>query len=597
MKLADAYDAAEDYTNAIQRWIGILDSSAGEQQKARAVYRMGEAYLKLGSEDQAYARFQEAVNNYPRYYESYLSLVQLLENNQTVSEFQRGLINYYREQYALAAEAFARYINNEPGHDGTAYYYIGICQMYMAAYDAAVVSFQRIIDDYPDNRFYVSAWDEKAYIQSTQYKKPEQAAATLLSYVKKHPDQPDAASFLYEAGRILERGNHLTAAAAQWERLVDEYPLYENSNLALFLAGICRYRTKNYDAALATLNRLLLISSEPENLARAHFWIAKVYQKKGENEAAKRYFSLAAKDAPSNYYSERASEILTGQTPFSFSADYSFDINLEQEERVADQWVLLTFNLASETNLTNPDTLLLNDNYNQANELWNLGYYQEAINLFDNVRLTFADDALTSYRLLKRLIQLGAWRPAVFTSRQILTLAGLIEDVRTFTAPNYFNHIRYGLWFPEIVDSVSGSYDIHPFLLYGLMRQESMYDPWISSSAGAQGLMQIMPATGQEISKLLHWPPDYSDADLLRAVVAINFSGYYLNKQFNYFDQNPYYMLASYNAGPGNAAGWIEQLEEDDPDLFLEVIPFEETRTYIKQVYEFANLYERFYTQ
>lgn len=598
LKLADAYDAAEDTSGAIQTWLNILDTSAAtDQQKAQAIYRIGETYLKLDEPEQAYARFQELVNLYPRYYESYSALLKLLDNAQSVSEFQRGLVNYYRGQYSLAAEAFNRYVKSDPGHDGTAYYYIGVSQMYIADYDAAIISFQRIIDDYPKNRFYVSAWDEKAYIQSTQYKKPQQAAQTLLDYVKKHPDQPDAASFLYEAGRILERGNKLNEAAVQWERLIDEYPLYEKSNLALFLAGISRYRKASYDSALATFNRLLLIATEPEALARVHFWIAKTYQKKGEAEAAERYFRLAADNAPSNYYSERATEILDGTKPLIFSDVSHPDINLDQEARVADQWMQITFNLAAGTDLENPSELLLDANYNKANELWNLGYYQEALNLFETVRLTYATDALNSYRLLKRLIHLGAWRPAVFTSRQILTLAGLLEDVRTFSAPNYFNHIRYGVWYPEIVSSVSETYGIHPFILYALMRQESMYDPWISSAAGAQGLMQIMPATGNEIARYLHWPSDYTDADLLRAIVAVNFSGYYLNKQFHYFDQNPYYMLASYNAGPGNAAGWIEQLEADDPDLFMEVIPFEETRTYIKQVYEFANLYERFYSQ
>ncbi len=54
-------------------------------------------------------------------------------------------------------------------------------------------------------------------------------------------------------------------------------------------------------------------------------------------------------------------------------------------------------------------------------------------------------------------------------------------------------------------------------------------------------------------------------------------------------------MLAAYNAGPGNTAQWIE-LANDDPDLFYEVIRFEETRNYIEHVYEFSKMYERLYT-
>jgi soluble lytic murein transglycosylase len=595
IKLADTYYAQELYSEAFKVWLEILSSSASDQQKANICYRMGKAYLQIGSKEQAYSQFQEAVNQYPRYYDSYASLLILLENNQPVNEFQRGLVNYYMQQYALASESFYRYIAAEPNHDGSAYYYIGLCQMYMAEYEAAITSFQKIIDEYPNNRFYVSAWDEKAYIQWTELKRYDQAAQTLIQYASKHPDQPDAANFIFEAGRILERGNHLSDAAKQWERLIDEYPLYEKSSYALFLSGLSRFRIKSYDSALATLNRLLLLSTEPEELARAHFWIAKVYAEKGEKDAADRYFHLAAEDDPSDFYSERASDILSNKAPFEFSQLSHLEVNLRQERQIADQWMRLTFNLSSDIVLDQPDELLLNSTYKAANELWNLGQYQEAINQFDQIRLEYVDDPVNSYRLLNRLVDLGAWRPAVFTSRQILTAAGLIEDVRTLSAPNYFNHIRYCILYPEIINDTYETYKIHPFILYGLMRQESMYDPWISSSAGAIGLMQIMPSTGLEISKNLHWPPDYTDSDLQRALVAINFSGYYLERQFSYHGGSYFYMLAAYNAGPGNTAQWIE-LANDDPDLFYEVIRFEETRNYIEHVYEFSKMYERLYT-
>ena len=594
LKLADTYYAEELYSEAFKIWLEVFSSSVSDQQKAKICYRMGEAYLQIGSKEQAYSQFQEAVNQYPRYYDSYASLLVLLENDQPVNEFQRGLVNYYMQQYALASEAFYRYMAAESSHDGSAYYYIGLCQMYMAEYEAAIASFQKIIDDYPNNRFYVSAWDEKAYIQWTELKRHDQAAQTLIQYASKHPDQPDAANFIFEAGRILERGNYLSDAAKQWERLIDEYPLYEKSSYALFLSGLSRFRIKNYDSALATLNRLLLLSTEPEELARAHFWIAKIYSEKGEKEAADRYFHLAAEDDPSDYYSERASDILSNKAPFEFSPINHLEINLRQERQIADQWMRFTFNLSSDVVLDQPDELLLNSAYAAANELWNLGHYQEALNQFDQIRLEYADDPVNSYRLLNRLVDLGAWRPAVFTSRQILTAAGLIEDARTLSAPNYFNHIRYCFLYPEIIDDTYETYHIHPFILYGLMRQESMYDPWVSSSAGAVGLMQIMPSTGLEISKNLHWPPDYTDTDLQRAIVAINFSGYYLERQFSYHGGNYFYMLAAYNAGPGNTAEWVE-LSNDDPDLFYEIIRFEETRTYIEHVYEFSKMYERLY--
>ncbi len=594
MKIAETYSAEKDYTNAIQTWLNVFDNTTDDSQKAKIDYLLAQAYLDLNSPQQAYARYQDAINNFPRYYDSYASLLALINAKQPVNEFQRGLVNYYRNQYALAQEAFYRFMENEPGHDGSAWYYIGLCQMFLADYESALSSFSRLIETFPDNRFYASSWDEKSYIEWFYLENFMTGAQTLIDYAKKHPDQPDAPKFLFEAGRILERGNRLSDAANQWDRLIDEYPLYANSQEALFYAGISRYRAKNYDSSLATFNRLLLVSSKPADLARAHFWIAKVYEKKGETASAAKNFELAAEDSPTDFYTERAKDILADRGPFDFSDDFSFQADLEQSEAVADQWVRLTFSLSNEVDLGLLEELNLDLDFRKANELWELGEKHVALNIFDQVRLKYEQDALSSYRLLKHLTAINAWRPAVYTSRQVLTLAGLIEDARTLSAPNYFNLIRYGAWFNNTVLTAHRDYGVHPFILYGLMRQESMFDPWISSGAGARGLMQIMPATGAELAKKLRWPPNYSEADLLRAIVAINLSGSYLSTQYQYFNENDFFMLASYNAGPGNTANWVA-LAEDDADLFVELIRFEETRTYIRHVYEFAKMYERFY--
>ncbi len=594
MKIADTYSIQEDYTNALKTWLDLYDLSTDDTQKARIDSLLADVYLKLDSPEQAYARYQDAVNNFPRTYDSYLALLTLLNSDQTVNEYQRGLINYYQGQYALSSEAFHRYIESNPAHNGSAYYYIGLNQMFLGDYQSAVETFATLIENYPDNQFYASAWDEKSYVEWYYLENFAQGAQTLIDFVKLHPDYPEAPGFIYEAGRIFERGDRLTQAATQWERLIDEYPLYENSIDALFLSGICRYRTKNYDAALSTFNRLLLVSTQPADIARAHFWIAKVYDKKGESGSAKQNYESAAQDSPTDYYTERAKEILAGKKPLSFSENYNLTTNLSQAQVIAEQWMRLTFSIPDEVVLDQPDALLLDSDYLHADELWELGHYQDAIAMFDAVRLKYENDPVNSFRLLNRLVSLGAWRPAVYTSRQILTSAGLLEDARTLEAPNYFNWIRYGTWFNEIVQEVFDQYKIHPFILYGLMRQESMYDPWISSSAGASGLMQIMPATGLELSKKLQWPPNYADSDLLRAMVAINFSADYLSTQHDYFGNDNFYMLASYNAGPGSTSGWVDKAE-NDPDLFLEIIRFEETRTYIRNVYEYAKMYERFY--
>jgi soluble lytic murein transglycosylase len=106
--------------------------------------------------------------------------------------------------------------------------------------------------------------------------------------------------------------------------------------------------------------------------------------------------------------------------------------------------------------------------------------------------------------------------------------------------------------------------------------------------------MQIMPATGKDISSSINWPEGYADDDLYRPEVSITLGARYLARQRDYFGDDIYAALAAYNGGPGNTIIW-NQLAGNDPDLLLEVIRADETRTYIRQIYEYFNIYRLLY--
>ena len=79
-------------------------------------------------------------------------------------------------------------------------------------------------------------------------------------------------------------------------------------------------------------------------------------------------------------------------------------------------------------------------------------------------------------------------------------------------------------------------------------------------------------------------------------MVSIRLGVHYLARQDDAFNNDLFAALAAYNGGPGNAAAWLD-LANNDPDLFLEVIRIQETRTYIMQIFEFYGLYERLYAR
>ena len=123
-----------------------------------------------------------------------------------------------------------------------------------------------------------------------------------------------------------------------------------------------------------------------------------------------------------------------------------------------------------------------------------------------------------------------------------------------------------------------------------------MFNPYIYSAAGASGLAQIIPSTGQDIVGLLKWPPNYEHSDLLRAEVSVKLGAFYLSDVKDYLNSDFQAALAGYNAGPGNTEAWLA-LSNDDPDLFLEVIRFQETQNYLLQISEFLNIYKLIYTR
>jgi soluble lytic murein transglycosylase len=127
--------------------------------------------------------------------------------------------------------------------------------------------------------------------------------------------------------------------------------------------------------------------------------------------------------------------------------------------------------------------------------------------------------------------------------------------------------------------------------VYGLIRQESRFIQDARSSAGAQGLMQIMPATARYVARRLG-VSDYSAARLTDLEVNLQLGTAYLRMVFDDLDRHPVLASAAYNAGPNRARAWRAALARPvEGAIFAETIPFNETRDYVKRVMSNAVYY------
>ncbi len=590
IKIGNSYYSSGDFQTALVAYSDIYTRTTSDYTRASMDYMMGISYTALGQMDQAYAAYLDAVNNYPLSYDSYLGLIELVDAGYPVGEFERGIVDYFAGQYNLAIAAFDRYLLNPGEFAGTALYYKGLAYRALDNPSEAITTWDKLIRDYREDDAWEDAWEQKGYTQWAYLDQYAAAQETFLRFVQEDPYNPRAADFLFYAGQVAERAEDLGRAAETWMRIPAEYP---NSNIrprAEFLTGISHYRRGDYAAALDVFQQAV---NSPGDRSAIYFWIGKTYQALEESTAAETSWREAVNIDPTGYYSERAREMLLGREPFAPPMMYDLGSDPKSEKAEAEAWMRQTFAIPEGLDLSTPGPLLNDPRLIRGTELWNLGLYEEARTEFEDLRNATLNNSIDSYRLTNYLLDLGLYRPAIFAARQVLNLNGM-DDAATMNAPVYFNHVRFGSYYSDLVIPIAEAYGLHSLFLFSVIRQESLFEGFVRSNAGARGLMQIIPATGQSIATNSGWPANYTDEDLYRPKVNLTFGAHYLDAQRDYFEGGLYPALAAYNAGPGNATVWWE-LSGGDPDLFLEIIRFEETRDYIRGIYEVFSIYRRLY--
>ncbi|MBI2819564.1 MAG: transglycosylase SLT domain-containing protein [Acidobacteria bacterium] len=138
---------------------------------------------------------------------------------------------------------------------------------------------------------------------------------------------------------------------------------------------------------------------------------------------------------------------------------------------------------------------------------------------------------------------------------------------------------------------------VDPYLVAGLIRQESEFDPRARSRSNARGLMQLLPSTARMMARRVPDPKArrYQLASLYVPDINLVYGTFYLKKVLDQFDGTPEYALAGYNAGENRVVEWLRNGPFEEPAEFVESIPFTETREYVQAVLRNAALYRELY--
>ncbi len=193
---------------------------------------------------------------------------------------------------------------------------------------------------------------------------------------------------------------------------------------------------------------------------------------------------------------------------------------------------------------------------------------------------------LERLRSLPRLLDLGAYTSALRTSLDLYRKDLLKE--------NQLYPFIYPKAYADLVIPASKRQGLDPYLVFSLMRQESLFDQHVTSPAAAYGLMQLLPSTARRVAVKMGIDGIEAD-DLFRADINVKLGTAYLGELAERFDNDPVLMLAGYNAGENAAERWRQRLRGIDLDEFIERISYRETRNYVKKVLRNYRNYLRLY--
>jgi soluble lytic murein transglycosylase len=521
--------------------------------------------------------------------------VALVEAYVQVDDFQRGLINYHAGSYGAAVAAFHRYIDTVPDYDSDAHYYVALAYLESGSYDLAAQECEHALSQYPDT---ISHWGDLWLIRARALAAQDlldEAVSVFLDFADGNVSHPLAPQARWEAARLLEKEDRFDQAAQTYMTLADRHINAEQAPSARFRSGLCRYRSGDLNGAILAWRELVAAYPASSDGPRGQYWLGRTLWEQGSVQEARDVLQAVSNQHPRNYYGLRAGHLLdnNGQIPGWPKAplEIHWTADTQSERREAQEWLRSWAAGSQDQDLTSIPTELADDiRFRRGVELLTIGHVAQARDEFDSLRRELEHDPVALYRLATLTRELGLYSSSVRASIALISLA---PEASVLEMPQFIQRLAFPPYFVDLVQAECQAYGIDPLLMLALIRQESVFDDRVSSWAGAVGLAQIMPATGEWIAEMMPWS-EYTSLDLQRAYLNVKFAAWFLDRILAMTNGNTGAALAGYNGGPGNGVYWLER-SGGDIDLLVEVIFSDEPRRYVQEIYRHYDVYARLY--
>ncbi|HIJ81988.1 MAG TPA: transglycosylase SLT domain-containing protein [Desulfuromonadales bacterium] len=392
-------------------------------------------------------------------------------------------------------------------------------------------------------------WHAKALERQEHSERVVVAYLELAAEGKKQEFADDA---LMEAAGLRRTLGQFAEAAKLFEQFAVRFPESKFISRAAWEAGWCRYLEGNYPTAIESFKKLLKDDSQRE---KCLYWLARAYENSNSPDAA-------------SYY-----RTLLDEFPAGFYATWHRDQKGIRDIREP----LGARNAIAE--------LPLLTGFDKPRMLASLGLIDEARAELSALRKKNGEKKGLFPGLARIYLEMRDYSSAIPLFMQNRPIPWEKGSLPLWTA-------GYPLDYTELVSRNAALNNLSEALVYALIRAESAFSPAIRSSAGAIGLMQMMPATAQQTAREKgHFDPQR----LTIPEVNIRLGTKHLHDLMKSYNNDVVFVAAAYNAGSGAVERWRKNLKELKKDEFIESIPYQETRDYVKKVYASAAIYRQLY--
>ncbi len=563
-RTGESWYQAHECPMAIEWLTRALAMGEREQSAPTALLHLADCQRERGLATEAQMTFKQLWIRYP-YAPEAKDAQNHLANSLGGARWVPTADDYYDRAQAFLGQAFhaeaveelRKFISAEPQHPKRfeASFKLGVSYVRLKQYDQARDMFRQLVADQVRESNEATVWLARVYLRLGAGPKLLELAKSVsqssLSGDQKAQVHLFAGIWLEDQGQFdeaIERYREASRVAQGLNQRVE----------ALWRIGWVYYRTARFREAadaLATVVEHRDSDFEQQGL----YWLARTLEP-SQPAKAKELYTRLCRQYPFGYYCQLAAKRADVGKPGNSTDDavdhrpaVSSPLDRHEVER--------------------------QPAYRRAIELKTLGLDPDAARELASLTERYGRDPNVVLALSSLLSDVGAYAHALRIAR-----AHFRERLERGGAelPPVLLAVAYPTGLLPLIES-QGAKDVDPYLVAAIIREESQYDERAVSRVGAVGLMQLMTGTANAVAHRYGYPA-VGREELFDQETNIRLGVRYLQQLLEQFSGNPIHAVAAYNAGPIAVNGWVAAHKGRDPDEFVELIPYLETRQYVKRV-------------